>query len=204
MCGRFFRENISWEEYRETALGILEPPDGAFPPHDDIRPTTLQPVVALGREGPALVVMRWDFLPHWWSKPPREKTFTTFNARIETVAASKTFSRAWTRAQRCLVPASGWYEWKAEEGARKKRRHIVRLADRSAFAFAGLWERARVSGEDVFSFTLLTTASSGAMADLHHRTPFPLRPAEGARWLTVEDPTPPPPPGEVLIEPVDA
>ncbi|MBI1341218.1 SOS response-associated peptidase [bacterium] len=203
MCGRFFREPMSWAEYRETALAILTSAAEALPPHDDIRPTTTQPVVAIGRDGPALVNMRWELVPFWWSKPLKEKRFSTFNARIETIAGSRAFARPWARRQRCLVPASGWYEWKAGETPKTKSKFLVRRADTPNFMFAGLWEKAVVEDRDVLSFTILTTASEGQMADLHHRSPYPMTPGEAVDWLTADDIRPPPaPPADPVIAPI--
>jgi putative SOS response-associated peptidase YedK len=57
-----------------------------------------------------LLPMRWGLIPSWWSKPLKEMKVATFNARVETVAEKPVFRDAFKRS-RCLIPASGYYEW---------------------------------------------------------------------------------------------
>ena len=106
------------------------------------------------------------------------------NARAETVAEKPSF-RAAVKRRRCLVPASGFYEWVPT--ATGKRPHFIHFLDGRTFAFAGLWERwtAR-GGASLDSFTIITTTANEMISDLHHRMPVILPPEHYAEWLQPE------------------
>jgi putative SOS response-associated peptidase YedK len=124
MCGRFFRQDVTWEEYH-AALSII-PPAGVAPPEADfnIAPTQYVPIVRLAPEGEAqpagtlqMAPAMWGLVPSWWHQPLKEKKFATFNARAEGLEESSTFRGAF-RHRRCLVPASGFYEWTGTKGSK--------------------------------------------------------------------------------------
>ena len=126
--------------------------------------------------------MRWGLIPAW-SKQPRI-SYATFNARAETVATKPVFRAAY-RARRCLVPASGFYEWR-EEGGRKQPWYFS-AADGHELAFAGLWEEWQ--GPDVpplLSCTIIVGPTNELVAPVHDRMAVILRPDDYATWL---DPT---------------
>ena len=82
--------------------------------------------------------MRSGLVPAWWKKSPKEVP-ATFNARVEAVADKPMFRTAF-KERRCIVPASGFFEWTGEKGA--KQPHLFTAADGSSLlAFAGLWDR---------------------------------------------------------------
>ena len=187
MCGRFFRHDVTWEDYH-TALGLIVP-EGVAPPEAayNIAPTQLVPIVRHVPEGDGpdtnareLALAMWGLVPSWWHKPLKEKNFSTFNARAETVASSNTFRGAF-RHHRCLVPASGYYEWTGAKGA--KTPFAIGLSNRRWFCFAGLWDRAMIDGSEVDSFTILTTGANDATAGLTARMPVILHPRDHDRWL---------------------
>ena len=106
------------------------------------------------------------------------------NARADSVATKPAFRDAY-RARRCLVPAAGYYEWKATPAG--KVPHFITSPDGSLMAFAGLWERWKpAQGEPVESFTIVTTDSS--MTELHDRMPVILEAENYDEWLTAKDP----------------
>jgi putative SOS response-associated peptidase YedK len=108
MCGRFTR-NYTWAQIH--AMYSLVSSASNLQPRFNICPTTDVDVVIRG-EGPrALVPMRWGLIPGWWKKPLKEMRLATFNARAETVAEKPMFRDSFKR-RRCLMPASGYYEWK--------------------------------------------------------------------------------------------
>ena len=187
MCGRFFRHEVSWAEYH-SGLGIVRP-DNVDPPEAayNIAPTQLAPIVRQAPEGEdvetgarQLAPAMWGLVPSWWRKPLKEKKFSTFNARCETVAESNTFRGAF-RHKRCLVPVSGFYEWSGEKG--RKSPFAIGLRNRRWFCFAGLWDRAMIDGSEIDSFTILTTTPNDLMAGLHSRMPVILDSADYSRWL---------------------
>ena len=187
MCGRFFLHEVSWAEYHDM-LGLIipesvEPPRPAY----NIAPTQYSPIIRLQPEGDGahkgereMALAMWGLVPSWWRKPLKEKKFSTFNARSETVATSNTFRGAF-RHKRCLVPASGYYEWVGKKGS--KTPFAIGLSNRRWFCFAGLWDRAMIDGSPVDSFTILTTTPNDATAGLHHRMPVILHPQDYGRWL---------------------
>ncbi|WP_300379271.1 SOS response-associated peptidase [Henriciella sp.] len=191
MCGRFFRQDVTWADYH-AALSILQPPEGVDPPESayNIAPTQLAPILRhvpdrpgrapIGEMAPAM----WGLVPSWWKKPLSEKKFSTFRARSETVAESNTFRGAF-RHHRCLVPASGFYEWSGPRG--KRQPFGIGLRNRRWFCFAGLWDRAMIDGSEIDTFTILTTRPNDLMAGLHTRMPVILRPEDYARWLDADE-----------------
>jgi len=107
---------------------------------------------------------------------------STFNARSETAHEKPMFRSAFKR-NRCLVPASGFYEWK-RSGKEKQPYHIA-MASGEPMTFAGLWERWEdpESGDEVRSCTILTTTPNDFMAEIHNRMPVILRPEQFNDWL---------------------
>jgi putative SOS response-associated peptidase YedK len=155
----------------------LDQPVGRY----NVSPT--DPVAVVFHDGPRRVVApaRWGLVPHW-SKDRREAA-RRINARGETLAESPVFRPAY-RARRCIVPADGFYEWLREDG--RKQPFFLRRHDRLPLAFAGLWERTRLRGEEAWtmSCTIVTTTPNEMVSRLHHRMPVILdeRPAVDA-WL---------------------
>src|SRR5262249_26635385 len=117
------------------------------------------------------------------------------NARAETVADKPTF-RAAFKARRCLIPASGYYEWKHEGKA--KRPHFIHPPDGRLFAFAGLWDVWAKGAAPVESCSIITTTANEATRHLHERMPVILDREHFAAWL---DPLAPPPALHELLRP---
>jgi putative SOS response-associated peptidase YedK len=109
-------------------------------PRYNISPTQTVPIIVIGDEGkPILIEARWGFIPFFWKKP-FPPTLTT-NVRSETAAIKPMWKHAW-RHSRCLIPASGWYEWFVlEDGSAKppKVPHHIRREDGKHILFAGVW-----------------------------------------------------------------
>jgi putative SOS response-associated peptidase YedK len=110
MCGRF-TNRLTWREivalYR---LSVPATPERNLPARYNICPTTTIDAVIERDAKRELVPMRWGLVASWWSKPLREMRIATFNARAETIAEKPMFRSAFKR-NRCLIPASGYYEW---------------------------------------------------------------------------------------------
>ena len=131
MCGRF-TQSYTWRELVE--LYRLTQPARNLRPRYNIAPTTSIDVVRLADTGPVLVPMRWELIPGWWKKTAKEVP-STFNARAETVAQKPMFRSAFKRT-RCIVPASGYYEWRAVDGG--KQPYFISAADGAVLSIAGL------------------------------------------------------------------
>ncbi len=159
------------------------------PVHDRIRkrfniaPTQEAPVVRVNAEGEREVAMlRWGLVPFWALDPSIGNRM--INARSETVAEKPSFRNAF-KARRCIVPASGFFEWKGEPG--RKQPYAITAADQPLFAFAGLWESWRDKSQPdapaVETFTILTTDANEAVAAIHDRMPVILPADRLQDWL---------------------
>lgn len=182
MCGRFFRTEVSYEEYL-AHFDLYRSDD--FPGVEaayNVAPTQIAPVVRQPQESrrAELVPARWGLVPGWWNKPLKEMKFSTFNARSESAATSRIFRSAY-RWRRCLVPVSGYYEWSGPKG--RKTPYAIGCRNRRWFCLGGLWETAVVAGEVLDSFTILTTFPNELMAGIHNRMPVIVHPGDYARWL---------------------
>ena len=162
--------------------------DSDLAPSYNVAPQSLQPVVRLSPETGEreLTVMRWGLVP-FWSKDGKA-SFSTINAKSETVATSAAFREAW-KQRRCLVPADVFYEWqKVDE--KNKQPFAITVKDDAMFAFAGLWEswKDRGTGQKLRTFTILTTDPNELMQPIHNRMPVILHRRDYERWLTPTDP----------------
>jgi putative SOS response-associated peptidase YedK len=127
----------------------------------------------------ALSLRRWGLVPSWAKD---EKIGNRLiNARAETVAEKPSFRSA-LRRRRCLVPADGFYEWSGSKGS--KQPYFIGFEGRALFAFAGLWERwTHPEGERVETCTLLTTAATEHLRELHDRMPVIVDPIDYGLWM---------------------
>lgn len=123
--------------------------------------------------------VRWGWAPHWAQGKP-----AAINARVEGVASSNYFRTIWKHG-RALVPADGWYEWKAnEDNPKQKQPYYLRLAGGGPLFFAGLGQFPVAGAEpgDLDGFVILTGEADGALAQVHDRKPLVLMPDEARAW----------------------
>jgi putative SOS response-associated peptidase YedK len=187
MCGRFLNKLPVAEIAR---LFATRNPVPNYPARYNLAPT--EPVLAV-RYNPetrerALDPLRWGLVPHW----AKDLSFGArcINARAETVATQPAFRDAF-RARRCLIPASGFYEWR-KSGATKTPYAILPAGD-ALFAFAGLWENWRdktAGGEWIRSCAIITGSANTLLAPIHERMPIILDRSSWARWLGEETASP--------------
>lgn len=192
MCGRFILTTPpqALEELFEIRC------EANLAPRYNIAPTQQASVIGLAQNGRReLRAFHWGLVPHW--AKDISQAASMINARSETLAQKPAFRDAFAR-RRCLVPADGFYEWgKRPDGG--KQPYLLSLADRRCFAFAGLWEGWRTpSGEIHRSFTVITTAATAELEDLHHRMPVILPPEAYAAWL---DPATSPQTAQAMLQP---
>ena len=135
-------------------------------------------VVQLADNSYKAVHLWWGLIPSW-SKDRRISSHL-INARVETIREKPSFRSAYKK-RRCLIPATGFYEWqKKEEG--KQAFHIHRQ-DQDLFAFAGLWEHWENETETVYSCTIITTSANSLMQPVHERMPLIITPHQYHYWL---------------------
>ena len=180
MCGRFTQS--ASPEVVAQQFALVEPP--LFTPRYNIAPS--QPIAAI-RIAPdttrrELVMLRWGLIPSW-AKDPKIGN-QCINAKAETVAEKPSFRSAFKK-RRCLVIATGFYEWQVQ--GRTKQPMWIGLRSQRSFAFAGLWEHWKpAEGELLETCTIITTEPNDLMAPIHNRMPVILAPTAYDQWL---DPT---------------
>jgi putative SOS response-associated peptidase YedK len=177
MCGRYTFQPT--EEFYKR-FNITNRLDG-FVSRYNIAPSQLVPVII--SQGPKQVVlMRWGLIPHWAKE---EKTaYKMMNARVETLAQRPAF-RGLLSHNRALVPACGYYEWQGE--GREKTPYYIHPQDDQYIAFAALYDVwKRPDGEELYTFTIITTNADEFMARLHTRMPVILDKDLEDAWLDNE------------------
>jgi putative SOS response-associated peptidase YedK len=180
LCGRFtlFDTAASLAE----AFEVVEVP--SLSPRYNIAPSQAVAAVRIPPSGGAreVVLLRWGLIPSWAKDPSLGDRM--INARAETAAGKPAFRSA-IRRRRCLVPASGFYEWKRTNG--RKQPYYIRRPDGKPFAFAGLWESWEGPGQAaVESCAILTTSANELLLPIHDRMPVIVSPADYDLWLSPE------------------
>ena len=204
MCGRYV---IAYDPQTLVAgfsLTRIQPFDRRW----NVAPQSAVPVVYQTKEGERVAeLMRWGLLPHWARDPALGAKLN--NARSEGMADKPSFRQA-VRRRRCILPASGFYEWQPTTGADgkpAKQPWYISAEDLPFFAMAGLFEAWRApadaagagaedssptaqAGEWLLTCCVITTAANALMAPIHDRMPAMLPPEHWAAWLSrgVTDP----------------
>jgi putative SOS response-associated peptidase YedK len=178
MCGRF-TNLMSWSELVE--IYRLTDPDFRpnLRPRLDIRPTDDIVIVRKGEKGGRGAAMaQWWLVPPWVKEESRD--FAMFNARADTVDQKKSFAGPFRR-RRCLIPASGFYEWKDEGKGKRKTRHYITTKSGAPLTFAGLWELNEHL--DLLSCTIIVTEANAVLSPIHNRMPVILADDDWDAWL---------------------
>jgi putative SOS response-associated peptidase YedK len=178
MCGRF-TQHYTWAEIQR--LYNLTATASNFQPRYNICPTTDIDTIVPALEQRGIVPMRWGLIPNWWSKPLKEMRLATFNARAESVADKPMFRDSFKR-RRCLIPTSGFYEWKnTPEG---KQPYYFTRRDGQMMTIAGLWSDwvDKTTGQKSWSCTMVITAPNAFVAEFHDRMPVILEAEHFEQW----------------------
>lgn len=166
---------------REFYDAVIEQP---FDAHYNIAPTSHILALRDGQDGRVGSLMRWGLVPSW--AKDLSSLPMLHNARGETVAEKPMFRNA-LRKRRCLIPATGFYEWKAVPGQRLKQPFYISLRDGTPMSFAGLWERARMpDGSMMDTCTIITTEANAVLEPIHHRMPVLVERDDWEDWLGQE------------------
>jgi putative SOS response-associated peptidase YedK len=188
MCGRYtlirladFTDMFPWIRPPVSTPNLPNSlTDGRF----NIAPTQTVPVVTAHGE-PRVEFFKWGLVPSWSKEGTCDAKM--INARVEGVAEKPAF-RAAFRKRRCLVPASGFYEWKKGPDGKTKTPKYIRMKDGKPFAFAGLWEvwHDRAAPRDtppLVTCTIITGQPNELVRDIHDRMPVILQPKHYRQWL---------------------
>ena len=183
MCGRYI---LAQQAKAQESLGVKRQRWIGIPSFN-VAPARDAPVVRMAadfgeREG---VMMRWGLVPPFLrGEPPK---YPTMNARVESMETSPAFRDAWNKAQRCIVPAEGFYEWQLIPEA-PRQPWFIGLANKEPMPFAGLWDRSVKADRTVVeSFTIITLPANDFMAKIDNekqRMPAILRGEDVETWLT--------------------
>jgi len=183
MCGRYI---LRMQEKYLREWNLHGPPAWVTASYN-IAPTQQVPIMRAENGAPAAAMVRWGLIPSFAHGKPGK--FSTINARIETFETAPSFRGAWQRSQRCIQPASGFYEWHLDAQGRKTP-FLVTLADQEVFGFAGLWESTvREDGAVIESCAHITMPANELMSDIHNggshpqRMPAILRREDHEAWL---------------------
>jgi len=177
MCGRYYRtadKQAIAEWFHAAAVS-----DDPMPPGYNIAPSTIQPVIRQGRDTGVreLVGMRWGLVGFGSAGPDPKRS--TFNARSDNLERSSLW-RTPLHKRRCLVPVSGYIEWRKSD----KVPFRFTLSDQPIYAFAGLWDAWKSpAGDWLQSFSVITVEANTAMRTIHDRMPAILRPQDYDEWL---------------------
>jgi len=183
VCGRFV--STSPPDELAAYFGAAAAPEAALEPNYNVAPT--QDVLAVVEDGGErhLDAFYWGLVPSW-AKDMKIGS-RMINARAETLAEKSAFKKSF-ETRRCLVPASGFYEWKKLGGGSqpKKQPMFIARADGQPLAFAGLWSLWRGPDKDqapLRSLTIVTTTPNQLMSSVHDRMPVILPEERWATWL---------------------
>jgi putative SOS response-associated peptidase YedK len=175
MCGRYTLAGnmVNLEKhFKAKLLGEGNPTSY------NIAPTQLSPII-LNTAPDELRFETWGLVP-FWTKPD-EKPRMVFNSRSDTLLSKPSFKR-YLQHKRCLIPATGFFEWKAE--GKIKQPYYIRLKSQKLFAFAGIWEvYANEDAEVIHTYSIITTEPNELMSGIHSRMPVILPPEHEQDWL---------------------
>lgn len=184
MCGRYI---LRMQEKYLREWNLHGPPAWVTVSYN-IAPTQQVPILRTNRDGvPQAAMVRWGLIPFFAKGEPGK--FSAINARIETLETAACYRGPWRRRQRCIQPASGFYEWHLDSHGRKGP-YLITLADQEVFGFAGLWDRSvRHDGTVIESCAHITMPANELMANIHNtgrnprRMPAILRREDYEAWL---------------------
>jgi putative SOS response-associated peptidase YedK len=167
MCGRFTR-NYTWQQIHDL-YGLTQPALN-LEPRFNICPTDTVDVVVRGNDARVVVPMRWGLAPGWWKKPLKELRVATFNARAETIAEKPMFRNSF-KWRRCVMPASGYYEW--ADTPNGKQPYYFTRRDGQVLTFAAVQDGwvDPATREAVRSCSMVITEPNKITAEVHDQMP---------------------------------
>jgi putative SOS response-associated peptidase YedK len=204
MCGRYV--SVSSPSLLASQFGVEEVRTADVDANYNVTPRAEVPIVAVSRGVRVLDRVRWGLVPFW--AKDRSIGDKLINARAETVATKPAYRRAFER-RRCIIPADGFYEWRAVEGVKVRQPYFIRRRDGEPLAFAGLWESwydpngqersgallaegiaggsesdpSKRSPSRLRSCAIVTTTANEELTPLHHRMPVVLPAPHWDEWL---------------------
>lgn len=178
MCGRF--SFAVKARIIEDRFGV-EVDETLFTPRYNCAPS--QNLAVISNEDPGhLSYYRWGLIPVWAKEASIGNKM--INAKAETITEKPSFRQPFRR-RRCLVPADSFYEWQKDD---LRTPYRIMMADERPFAMAGIWDAwINAAGEEIRSFSILTTMSNHLVSGIHHRMPVILTEDNEQKWLQETD-----------------
>jgi putative SOS response-associated peptidase YedK len=179
MCGRFTNKAKPEQIKKEFKIGNKNP--NLYQPRYNIAPSQMIEVVFEPENERILSPLKWGLVPHW--AKDAEIGNRMINARAETLTEKPSFREAF-KSRRCIIPASGFYEWQKKSTGAKQPFYFY-LKDKEVFGFAGLWEEwiDKQTGEALETCTIITTEANEVLKPAHERMPVILKPEVYDDWL---------------------
>ena len=174
MCGRYSLETTI--EKLKKKYGINTENNFDFSSRAEVFPSNQMPVILSDKkeQNKKIKALKWGFSPSFTSR-------LIINARAETVEEKPTFKKAFYR-QRCLVPATAFFEWQKTDN--KKIKYKISLENRDLFSFAGIYDTFQDQDKsEITCFSIITTAADDKIVAIHHRMPAILEPEAAQQWL---------------------
>ena len=185
MCGRYTLSAGHESLARAFLAEFSEELKKSWKPRYNITPGTGIVAILEDRDkgGRRAEVLHWGLVPSWAKDP--DIGFKLINARSETIADKPSYRDAY-RYRRCIVPASGFYEWDRRKSPRQP--YYFHPANADFLALAGIWEHwMHPCGSEILSVSLITTAANQTVGSIHHRMPVIIQPENWARWLDTDN-----------------
>ena len=179
MCGRFTNKAKPEQVEKEFKLGRINP--NLFQPRFNIAPAQMIDVVFEPETERIISQLKWGLVPFWAKDESIGNKL--INARAETVSEKPSFREAF-KSRRCIIPASGFYEWKRQSAGAKQPFYFY-MKEKEVFGFAGLWETwiDKQTGEELETCTIITTEANDVLKPVHDRMPVILKPEDYNEWL---------------------
>jgi len=156
----------------EQEFSIVQPL-WSFEPSYNVAPTVPVPVIRMQDGQRAGVLMRWGLIPYFAQGVPPK--YSTINATIEHLERGAAWRGPWSRGQRCIMPATAFYEWHLGADG-KKNPYVIKLADQEVFGFAALWDRSIAGdGNVIESCAIITMPGNELMKRIHNTGAHPFR-----------------------------
>ncbi len=177
MCGRFANQLDDLGPWEEMLAGWPFCCDTGY----NITPTQNIPVLTYEQQNNKTTgqAMRWGLVPSWSNEISSK--FSTFNARIESLAEKPAFRTAWKQSRTCLIPIRGYYEWKVKDS--EKQPYYISLKTNEPIMLAGIWDIWRKNANTLYSCSIITRSAIGYLSDIHSRMPVRVNQNHALDWL---------------------
>jgi putative SOS response-associated peptidase YedK len=182
MCGRYVLRLV-WRDVRDLyRLTLPDEPPEPLKPSYNVAPTDVMPIIRPQGNGRELMMAGWGLMPYWL-KPEQlnQRPYSTINARSDRIRTAPTYREPFAK-RRCIVPATGWYEWQKVSAKQKRPFHFQPKA--TPFAFAGVYDVWNADGgKPIRSFAIVTTDAATSTAPYHDRMPMVLEESQFEDWM---------------------